>query len=132
MFVCPHHSLPKQQAAVASLLQIDPPAASPFHLAHFAAGHAPTNFGRWLGASAPYAVDYADHFEPYIVASRSWLPRYDERFRGYGMNKVSHLYAVAAATARFVVAPRHFVAAHEHAKSSSWQAFQAYTLSARR
>ena len=37
---------------------------------------------RWLTATAPYAVDYADNFEPYIVANKAWLPKYDARFRG--------------------------------------------------
>ena len=63
----------------------------------------------------------AELYEPYIIANKDRLPRYDERFRGYGMNKVSHLYATASAGAAFVVQPRHFVAAHEHDKSTSWQ-----------
>ena len=120
--VAPEHRLPKQQAALSALASCSPPAASPFHVAHFPAGHGPTDFSRWFASSAPYAVAYEDNFEPYVVASRSWLPSYDDRFTGYGMNKVSHLYATAALGARFVVAPRHFVAAHEHTKSSSWQA----------
>ena len=35
---------------------------------------------------------------------------------------MSHLYAVASRGAIFRVMPRHFVAAHEHAKSASWHA----------
>lgn len=65
---------------------------------------------------------YHEYFEPYVIASRRWLPRYDESFRGYGMNKVSHLYECAAKGAAFIVIPTHFVAAHEHGKSASWQA----------
>jgi hypothetical protein len=38
------------------------------------------------------------------------------------MNKVSHLYSVAAAGANFIVLPLHFAAAHEHPKSKAWEA----------
>ena len=120
--VSPAHKLPKEQAALLSLASCEPPAATPFHIDHFPAGHAPTDYATWQVASAPYPVAYADSYEPYVIASKAWLPPYDERFTGYGMNKVSHLYTVAASGAQFVVLPRHFVAAHEHAKSSSWQA----------
>ena len=120
--VSPAHKLPKEQVALLSLASCEPPAATPFHIDHFPAGHAPTDYATWQVASAPYQVAYADSYEPYVIASKAWLPPYDERFTGYGMNKVSHLYTVAACGAQFVVLPRHFVAAHEHAKSSSWQA----------
>jgi len=115
------HRLPRQQAALAALTSSSPPQASGFHIDHFPVGHAPTDFARWFSAGRPYEVAYEENFEPYIIASRKWLPAYDERFRGYGLNKVSHLYAVATQGARFLVLPNHFVAAHEHAKSSSWQ-----------
>jgi len=49
-------------------------------------------------------------------------PRYDERFRGYGLNKVSHLYACAAAGLRFTVLPGVFVVAGQHPKSAAWAA----------
>lgn len=48
---------------------------------------------RFLSNEA-YSVDYAEYYEPYIVARRSAVPDYDPRFRGYGLNKISHLYAV--------------------------------------
>ena len=33
-------------------------------------------------------MEYASCFEPYIAVDKSVVPMYDERFRGYGMNKV--------------------------------------------
>jgi len=114
--------LPRQQASLAALAHASPPLASGFHVGHFPAGHAPTDYGRWFDAAAPYEVGFEEHFEPYVVVSRRWVPQYDERFRGYGMNKVAHLYATAACGAKFVVQPRGFVVAHEHGKSGAWQA----------
>ena len=60
-------------------------------------------------------------FEPYVVALKTTLPRYDERFRGYGMNKIGHLYEVAASGAEFVVLPCVYVTAREHARSHSYK-----------
>ena len=31
------------------------------------------------------------NFEPYVLVSRHWVPWYDERFRGYGHNKIQHI-----------------------------------------
>ena len=63
--VNPAHKLPAQQAALSSLLSgCEPPAASPFHCGHFASGHAPTDFARWLRAHERYTVDYQTNFEP--------------------------------------------------------------------
>ena len=46
--------------------------AEGFHTSHFPRGHMPTDFERWFGAdgSVPYAVQYRDMFEPYIIASK--------------------------------------------------------------
>jgi len=118
--------------------------AEGFHCRHFPRGHGPTDFPRWFSGTADgedaqklcvgdlteandglnaYRVEYSEHFEPYIIVPRELVPRYDERFRGYGMNKISHLYElavswgvdffVACSTEAFVVAP-------EHKKSQSW------------
>lgn len=118
--------------------------AEPFHCRHFPQGHGPTDFPRWLagGADAPaptcgegalssdldgldaYRVEYAEFFEPYVVVPRELVPRYDERFRGYGLNKVSHLYEMAVSWEvdfSVVKSQEAFVAAPAHEKSPSWQ-----------
>ena len=55
-----------------------------------------------MGSTLRYEVVYEECYEPYVIGSRRLLPRYDERFRGYGMNKIQHLYACHAAGLRFV------------------------------
>ena len=80
--------------------------ASPFHVGHYPRGHLPTALNEaWFSASAPYEVDYVEGYEPYVVALREQLPPFDARFRGYGLNKVIHAYAMAAAGFRFMVLP---------------------------
>ena len=35
-------------------------------------------------------------FEPYVVALRQAIPWYDERFRGYGRDKITHLLHISS------------------------------------
>lgn len=111
-----------------------------FHTSHFPAGHRATDFERWLAGplhwpSKPgslqqaahgvnaYPIEYEECFEPYVVVARCSVPAYDERFRGYGMNKISHLYSLHATGFEFFVAenPESFVVAGQHPKSKSWE-----------
>ena len=102
-----------------------------FHVSGFARGHAPTDFARWLALETPpassqglgsYAATYAEGFEPYVLARVASVPRYDERFRGYGLNKVQHAFAMAQRGVAFeVLADECWVAADAHAKSSEWK-----------
>ena len=62
--------------------------ASAFHVSHYPKGHIPTNYSQWSRTDSPYQVTYAEGYEPYVLAYREFVPQYDERFRGYGMNKV--------------------------------------------
>jgi glycosyltransferase-like protein LARGE len=103
--------------------------AQAFHIGHFPAGHRATNFHRWLHRSSEsrggphfYSVDYEEGFEPYVIALRSRVPPYDERFRGYGMNKISHAYEMNARGCTFRTLDAHdtFVVAREHQRSKSW------------
>eukprot|EP00850_Spirogloea_muscicola_P020195 SM000209S06374 [mRNA] locus=s209:144545:151960:+ [translate_table: standard] len=93
-----------------------------FHCQHFPRGHQPTNFETFLdrSTSVPYMVQYREYFEPYVLCSRKAVPLYDPRFRGYGMNKIAHLYECAVKGMQFVVLREHFLVAAPHAKSSAW------------
>ena len=102
--------------------------AAGFHVSGFPRGHGPTDFARWLseagtvGAGTSYAAAYAEGFEPYVVARVRGLPRFDARFRGYGLNKLSHALALHRAGFAFPVAGSSaFVFAEEHARSPEWR-----------
>ncbi|CAM9521945.1 unnamed protein product [Sphacelaria rigidula] len=72
-----------------------------FHVDYFPKGHGPTDFLRAAAicqlnaldpsAAVAYTVPFSPCFEPYVVVAKTVAPMYDERFRGYGMNKVSDL-----------------------------------------
>ena len=102
--------------------------AEGFHVTQYPKGHSATDFNHWLqlGAAAEaYSVQHSNGFEPYVLVKRSSvLPRYDERFRGYGLNKVCHLVAMASAGYSFKVAPwaETLVVAREHEKSKAYKA----------
>eukprot|EP00756_Hemistasia_phaeocysticola_P012302 Hpha_TRINITY_DN15187_c1_g2::TRINITY_DN15187_c1_g2_i1::g.129391::m.129391/K09668/LARGE; glycosyltransferase-like protein LARGE len=77
--------------------------------------HHPTDSLRWRNTpenGTPYEVHYVESFEPYVIASRSRLPPYDERFTGRGWDKMSYFYELDASGARFMVLPRPYFLAH--------------------
>lgn len=43
----------------------------------------------------PYRVEWQPDFEPYVVVRRD-CPKYDQRFVGFGWNKVSHIMELDA------------------------------------
>lgn len=58
-------------------------------------GHAPTDYAKWRTATVPYRVAWQPDFEPYVVVRRD-CPKYDQRFVGFGWNKVSHIMELDA------------------------------------
>ena len=80
------------------------------------AGHSPTNYEHWKNASVPYRVSWALDFEPYVVIKSNVL-RYDERFVGFGWNKVSHIMELDAQGYEFVVLPDPFIIHLPHSPS---------------
>ncbi|KAF6033547.1 GYLTL1B [Bugula neritina] len=93
------------------------------------AGHRPTNYSRWFNSSQPYEVSWEPNYEPYIVVSRELVPKYDERFFGFGWNKVSHIMEVDAQGFKMVVVPNAFIVHSPHAPSldiSQYRTSQVY------
>lgn len=116
--------------------QVDKDQAEGFHQSHFPQGHGPTKFDTfWEKSLHPdsiaknsedyfwnesYDINYEDLFEPYIVMTSGKVPLYDERFQGYGLNKVSHLASVSKIKGEFLVLPGVFVIAPVHERSDAW------------
>lgn len=84
------------------------------HANKYAPAHNAINYTRWLGASAAYAIRYEHEFEPYFVARIDGLPPWDERFVGYGYDKVVHVLTMAVMGYELVVQPHLFIAHYDH------------------
>ena len=77
--------------------------------------HHPTDARRWVLSKDPdamYEVEYVEAFEPYVVAPRYGLPRYDERFIGRGWDKMSFFYELDHLGYRYFVLPKPFFLVH--------------------
>lgn len=79
-------------------------------------GHAPTDYARWREARAPYRVQWAADYEPYVVVPRD-CPRYDPRFVGFGWNKVAHVVELDAQEYELLVLPEAFTIHLPHTPS---------------
>jgi len=121
---------------------VDNGLAEGFHQSHFPQGHGPTRFDTfWEKAlNCPtsststnedindyfwkerYSIRHEELFEPYIVMASGDIPLCDERFQGYGLNKISHLASVAAVLkgGEYLVLPGVFLVAPTHERSESW------------
>ena len=113
--------------------------AEAFHSSHFPQGHGPTQFEKFWEKSLnfpttsssddmkdyfweeSYEIRHDEMFEPYIVMASADVPLYDERFQGYGLNKISHLASVAALKDwEYLTLPGVFLVAPAHKRSISW------------
>jgi glycosyltransferase-like protein LARGE len=102
--------------------------ASGFHMHTYKAGHNATgilekhqvllgDFTKWFEMDDTYEITYLKGFEPYIIARRDLIPNYDERFSGYGYNKISFIYEIFIMGFKFVVLPNVYVVAEKHPES---------------
>ncbi|PSC71803.1 Glycosyltransferase LARGE2 [Micractinium conductrix] len=89
----------------AVLAQLDARTLVPFHSGLFSKGHASTDYRRWAFASNAFEVGFTMGFEPYILVHRKHVPPYDERFRGYFINKLIQRAHMDALGTRWLVHP---------------------------
>ncbi|XP_012645495.2 xylosyl- and glucuronyltransferase LARGE2 isoform X1 [Microcebus murinus] len=107
-------SFPTSKAELLALL--DAGALHTFRYHEWPRGHAPTDYTRWREAEAPYRVQWAADYEPYVVVPRD-CPRYDPRFVGFGWNKVAHIVELDAQEYELLVLPEAFTIHLPHAPS---------------
>jgi len=84
------------------------------HAKKYAPAHNAINYTRWLATSSAYTIRYEHEFEPYFVARIDGLPPWDERFVGYGYDKVVHVLTMAVMGFELVVQPHLFIAHYDH------------------
>lgn len=84
--------------------------------------HGSTRLVEWFGASRPSRLPcfLGDFYEPYVVletCGNAPPPRFDERFDGYGKNKLEWIAALRGAGYAFYTAPRAFTVHTPHPQS---------------
>uniref|UniRef100_A0A3P8NM02 LARGE xylosyl- and glucuronyltransferase 2 n=1 Tax=Astatotilapia calliptera TaxID=8154 RepID=A0A3P8NM02_ASTCA len=107
-------SFPKSKAELLSMLDMGTLYTFRYHV--WPKGHAPTNYAKWRTATTPYKVEWEPDFEPYVVVRRE-CPEYDQRFVGFGWNKVSHIMELDAQEYDLMVLPNAFMIHMPHAPS---------------
>ncbi|XP_006995213.3 xylosyl- and glucuronyltransferase LARGE2 isoform X3 [Peromyscus maniculatus bairdii] len=107
-------SFPNSKAELLTLL--DAGSLHIFRYHEWPQGHAPTAYAHWREAQAPYQVQWAADYEPYVVVPRD-CPRYDPRFVGFGWNKVAHIIELDAQEYELLVLPEAFSIHLPHAPS---------------
>ncbi|KAL3842467.1 hypothetical protein ACJMK2_020489 [Sinanodonta woodiana] len=90
-------------------------------------GHAATNYVKWRTATTPYTVEWSQNFEPYVLVKKD-IPLFDQRFVGFGWNKVSHIMQLDAEGYELVVLPNAFIIHMPHAPSFDIAKFRSSSL----
>ena len=70
--------------------------------------HGTTDSSRWLEGDEtvrPIECFRSNRYEPYVVVSMAQMPLYDERFAGYGKNKIQHVSHLRRMGYLFAVLP---------------------------
>ncbi|XP_005089411.2 LARGE xylosyl- and glucuronyltransferase 1 [Aplysia californica] len=116
---------PKSKTELLSMLDMGTLFTFRYHV--WPKGHAPTNFAKWRTATTPYTVAWEQDFEPYVVV-RQDIPTYDQRFLGFGWNKVSHIMELDAQGYEFVILPNAFIIHMPHAPSFDIAKFRSSSL----
>jgi len=90
-------------------------------------GHGPTNTSKWIKLSRPvlYRVEYDPKYEPFVIISRRVAPWFDERFVGYGGNKIAFINQLHGLDFAFHVHPYGFSIHVPHARTKAADVFVA-------
>ena len=88
-------------------------------------GHGPTNTSKWIRLSRPvtYRAVYEPRYEPFLVMSREVAPWCDERFVGYGGNKIAYINQLQGIGFSFHVHPYGFVIHVPHVRTKAANVF---------
>jgi len=85
--------------------------------------HSTTNSAVWLREEnkvRPLSCFHTNRYEPYVVVRHGpSTPPYDERFSGYGKNKIQHVVHLRRLGFSFAVLPLEFLVHVPHPKSSA-------------
>jgi glycosyltransferase-like protein LARGE len=68
-----------------------------------------------------YPAKNTKGYEPYVIVHRDTFIPYDERFRGYGKNKIVQLRWMVHGGATYHVLPRHFVVEQKHLSGDNYK-----------
>lgn len=95
---------------------------------------------RWYGEHEVVETRFLTDYEPYGIVRRDEYPEYDERFSGYGFNKISWAYGAELAGWRIFVLPGSFLTHLNHVENDwvqnidvahylqTWRRFLAFAL----
>lgn len=72
---------------------------------------------RWYGEREVVETRFLTDYEPYGIVRRDEYPEYDERFSGYGFNKISWAYGAEVAGWRTFVLPESFLTHLNHVEN---------------
>ena len=88
-------------------------------------GHGPTNTSKWIGLTRPmtYRARYEPRYEPFLIMHRDVAPWADERFVGYGGNKIAFINQLNGTGVTFHVHPYGFVIHVPHVRTKAANSF---------
>jgi hypothetical protein len=108
--------IPKNKKKLLSLLHTGK--LEPFHMDYYKAGHSPTDYDKWYMCQndriVSYPIEYRWRFEPYVVGNKNGIPTFNERLRGFGLNKAAWVAEAHLQGYQFEVLCDHFVAHMNH------------------
>lgn len=83
----------------------------------------PTQHKRWAQSNDYFPISYSPSYEPDMILARALHPWYDERFVGYGWDKMGLPECLFFWGGSFVVHPHGFVVHVPHERSTTFHAY---------